>query len=68
MEWLSFINSEVHKGFSRCSGQEAPEDTQAIRAQDLVTASIPGACAGVEELPDGRTVSPSPTPTCFIRA
>ena len=28
MEWLSFINSEVHKGFSPLFREDAPEDTK----------------------------------------
>jgi glutathione S-transferase len=28
MEWLSFINSEVHKGFSPLFREDAPQDTK----------------------------------------
>jgi glutathione S-transferase len=36
MEWLSFINSEVHKGFSPLFRQDAPEDTRQYARKNLV--------------------------------
>jgi len=37
MEWLSFINSEVHKAFSPLFRQDAPEDTKQYTRKNLVT-------------------------------
>jgi glutathione S-transferase len=37
MEWLSFINSEVHKGFSPLFRQDAPEDTKQYARKNLLT-------------------------------
>jgi glutathione S-transferase len=35
MEWLSFINSEVHKGFSPLFREDAPEDTKQYVRKNL---------------------------------
>jgi glutathione S-transferase len=35
MEWLSFINSEVHKGFSPLFREDAPEDTKQYARKNL---------------------------------
>jgi glutathione S-transferase len=35
MEWLSFINSEVHKAFSPLFRQDAPEDTKQYARKNL---------------------------------
>jgi len=37
MEWLSFINSEVHKQFTPLFRQEAPEDTKEYARKNLST-------------------------------
>jgi len=37
MEWLSFINSEVHKQFTPLFRQEAPEDTREYARKNLGT-------------------------------
>ena len=37
MEWLSFINSELHKGFSPLFRQDAPEDTKQYARNHLTT-------------------------------
>ncbi|HEY0768032.1 MAG TPA: glutathione transferase GstA [Steroidobacteraceae bacterium] len=37
MEWLSFINSEVHKGFSPLFREDAPEDTKQYARTNLAT-------------------------------
>jgi glutathione S-transferase len=37
MEWLSFINSELHKGFSPLFRQDAPEDTKQYARNHLAT-------------------------------
>ena len=37
MEWLSFINSEVHKGFSPLFREDAPEDTKQYARKNLAT-------------------------------
>jgi glutathione S-transferase len=37
MEWLSFINSEVHKGFSPLFREDAPEDTKQYVRKNLAT-------------------------------
>src|SRR5467141_2959307 len=37
MEWLSFINSELHKGFSPLFRQDAPEDTKQYDRNHLTT-------------------------------
>jgi glutathione S-transferase len=35
MEWLSFINSEIHKSFSPLFRQDAPEDTKQFARNNL---------------------------------
>jgi glutathione S-transferase len=35
MEWLSFINSELHKGFSPLFRQDAPQDTKQYARNNL---------------------------------
>ena len=35
MEWLSFINSEVHKGFTPLFREDAPEDTKQYARRNL---------------------------------
>jgi len=35
VEWLAFINSEVHKGFSPLFREDAPEDTKQYTRQNL---------------------------------
>jgi glutathione S-transferase len=37
MEWLSFINSEIHKSFSPLFRQDAPEDTKQYVRKNLAT-------------------------------
>ena len=37
MEWLSFINSEIHKGFSPLFRQDAPEDFKEYARKNLAT-------------------------------
>ena len=37
MEWLSFINSEVHKAFSPLFREDAPEDTKQYARKNLAT-------------------------------
>jgi glutathione S-transferase len=37
MEWLSFINSEVHKSFSPLFRQDAPQDTKEFARKNLAT-------------------------------
>ncbi len=37
MEWLSFINSEVHKGFSPLFREDAPQDTKDYARKNLAT-------------------------------
>src|SRR6266446_6453712 len=37
MEWLSFINSEVHKAFSPLFREDAPEDTKLYARKNLAT-------------------------------
>jgi len=64
MEWLSFINSEVHKGFSPLFRQDAPEDTKQYARKNLVTRFD-----YLERALGSRSFlmassSPSPTPTC----
>jgi glutathione S-transferase len=37
MEWLSFINSEVHKNFTPMFNKEAPEDAKQYARKNLIT-------------------------------
>jgi glutathione S-transferase len=37
MEWLSFINSELHKGFTPLFRQDAPQDTKQYARNNLTT-------------------------------
>jgi len=37
MEWLSFINSELHKGFSPLFREDAPQDTKQYARNNLTT-------------------------------
>src|SRR5436305_6198051 len=37
MEWLSFINSEIHKGFSPLFREDAPQDTKQYARNNLTT-------------------------------
>ena len=63
MEWLTFISSELHKGFAPLWYPNTPAETKAAIKEKLATrfAWLDKQLAGTR-LPDGRHASPRPTP------
>ena len=65
MEWLSFINSEIHKSFTPCSTRTSPEATREFAMGTWSSAWTTCSGAAGPRPSSWASSSPSPTVTCY---